>query len=168
MGIASLIPHEFIYFCAAVLAYATIVNRLIALTDGPRNMLAVLGEQILASPKLPKDRASMVRLMLNHAMNGWSMWVIAALVPVAIFVHFFGNAPKTSPVADQKTSQNLGLSMVLFFMVNGAISPIAAIVVLAEVILFAFFVATGRGWSDIAGVVSGIVTAGRLPKRQHA
>jgi hypothetical protein len=122
---------------AAFLLYVILKNRLVALAHPLRMRLADLGRDLLAEPSLDDASRARVQFQLDHAYNGYIAWAFVVSFPVAavrsLIDSFTGKKNEDSSSFKSDLTAITTLATLSVF----ATSPIAAVLFIAEMAIFA-------------------------------
>jgi hypothetical protein len=127
----------YVLLLGALVAYAFIVNRLRKLTQPFRLRFAEEAEALLARKVLTPGEERKIHFMLDTAFSGVLPWLLVFLMPVYIcreVVTRRGSAPAMG-IQDPNLRSQVFSVYGLWLLANCGMSPVAGILVMAELLI---------------------------------
>lgn len=121
----------------AVVIHSAILYKLAAYYEPSRKRIESIGEELLASPELPKGLRSIVHTMARSCRSPWAVPIAIILMPIAVFMALDRErqaAFKKNKIKDENLEFRYEVFDSLYVRSIFAASPLLTLILLAEFI----------------------------------
>ena len=157
----------YVAFLGAVVFYAFLTNRVRSATMVLRVAFADRAERFIAAKILPEPHQRALEFALEHATDGRIPWLCVAFLPICAVPRLFNLGDKDPDIRDSKLQDDFKVTMMLWWLSVLGLSPLAALILVAETVIILLVSHPGRTVSAIANFILPIDRLLDIPKGEH-